>query len=83
MASLPPNHQEKASASGGVRNGPGLSAAPRPGSANQAISPKVPDRKDSLKDIPPELQGVSVKDLVKALGRCFLPFIPLLCLFLK
>ena len=42
-------------------------AAPRPG------SPKVAEKRDlgSLKDIPPELQGVSVKDLVKALGEYY------------
>ena len=42
------------------------------------MSPKVPERKDSLKDIPPELQGVSVKDLVKALGKS-LQVIPTSC----
>ena len=37
--------------------------------------PKPPERIDSLAhppDIPPELQGVSVKDLVKALGKIYL-----------
>ena len=29
---------------------------------------KPGERRDGLRDIPPELQGVSVKDLVKALG---------------
>ena len=44
---------------------PGIGAA-RTGS-NQ--KPPPPERVDSLRpDIPPELQGVSVKDLVKALG---------------
>ncbi len=37
-------------------------------------APPAPERVDSLRpDIPPELQGVSVKDLVKALGESLQP----------
>jgi hypothetical protein len=36
----------------------------------QPPPPQIPNRKESLsKDIPPELHGVSVKELVKALGE--------------
>ena len=64
-ASLPPPTQDKPNSAGDA-----LLAGPSGGmSSTNASGPKVPDRKDSLKDIPPELQGVSVKDLVKALGE--------------
>ncbi len=47
--------------------GPGASSSQAGGSGHK---PPPPERVDSLRaDIPPELQGVSVKDLVKALGK--------------
>ena len=54
-----PSDKDK-NVTGVTRSGP----APAPGP-----KPAPPERVDSLRpDIPPELQGVSVKDLVKALG---------------
>ena len=59
-------HRVKSSRSPGGGGSPRSSS---PVSRGAEAPPRVPDRKDSLtRDLPAELQGVSVKDLVKALG---------------